>query len=308
MPLIGVVDPRGKESLPDPDIKVPWYTREELLRALSQDALGESHWTYEMAAAAFDNVQDRGEMLSTTAIIGSCPRSEVLKRREEYIGDLNELWSALRGTLMHRTLELYTPPQSIAEVRFFCTIDGQEISGQPDLLTQRSLIDYKVPADQSSIPMTYLYKSQTEQLMLNAFICRHAERWEPEGDLPFDPRGQKLDSVGIVFIGPKRPKVIVYKRSEDFTGPSGKKRKIRVPYVWDDKEVLDVLRPRMHMLRNALASYPDWPEPWTDPETWQEYSAEYLWGGEPGWDCPGWPHCKFSTCLAKRRRNLKWAR
>ena len=300
-PMIGVVDPRGKEALPDLNPLPEWLTKEQLLAELSSNLLGESNWTYEMAKAAFDNVQDRGDMISTTAITGGCPRSEVLKRKEDYVGDLNDLWSALRGTLMHRTLEVANPPGHIAEVRFFTTVDGIEISGQPDRLGPNELVDYKVPAEQHTIPQTYLYKSQTEQLMVNAYIVRHAERWEPDTNLPFDPRDSLPDQVGIVFIGPKKPKVIVYKESVPIVGANGKPRNVRVPTVWGDEQVLSVIRPRMHLLKNALDSYPDWPEPYTDHDTGDVYTAEAVWGGDQTWACPGWPICKFSTCLAKRK-------
>lgn len=302
MPMVGVIDPRGTEALPDPHQLTAWLTRKQLMDQLASDVLGESHWTYEMAHAAFENVQERGDMISTTALTGGCPRSEVLKRREDYVGDLNELWAALRGTLMHRTLELSTRKGAIAEVRFFTKVDGIEISGQPDMLTSEELIDYKVPADQKSIPMSYLYKSQTEQLMINAFIARHATRWEPDEDLPFDPREELPSSVGIVFIGPSKPKVMVYKESIEVVTPKGGKRKVRVPTIWGDKQVLSVVRPRMHILQNALKSYPEWPEPYYDPDTDTTWTAEDLWDGDQTWRCPGWPACKFATCLAKRER------
>lgn len=305
MPMIGVVDPSGKDAIPEIGQLPNWYTPEMLLNRLAGNELEESHWTYEMANAALLGVQDRGDMISTTMLTTGCVRGEILKRKEEYVGDLNELWAALRGTLMHRTLELSALPGTINEVRFFTTVDGIEISGQPDQLTPKALIDYKVPADQSSIPMQYLYKNQTEQLMINAYICRHAERWTPDDDLPFDPREELPESVGIVFIGPKRPKVMVYKRSETVIGANGKEKKVRVPTIWGDDEVLSVVRPRLHLIQSALESYPEMPEPWTDPDTDQTYSIQDLWGGDDTWACPGWPACKYTTCLAKRKV-YKW--
>lgn len=303
MPLVGVIDPTGKEALPHPGNLPNWMTQEQLLQMLASNELGESHWTYEMAAAAIQNVQDRGDIISTTALTTSCIRGEVLKRKEDYIGDLNDLWTALRGTLIHRTLEIASPPGSISEVRFFTEVDGIEISGQPDMMTEKYLVDYKVPADQNTIPMSYLYSNQTEQLMINAFIARNATRWDPE-DLPFDPRDYPVESVGIVFIGPKRPKVMVHKASVEVIGKNGKPKRVRLPVVWSDEEVLHTIRPRMHLLKNALDSYPDWPKPYVEPGgvTW---TVNDLWGGDETWDCPGWPFCKFATCLAKRKV-YKW--
>ena len=59
-----------------------------------------------------------------------------------------------------------------------------------------------------------------------------------------------------------------------------------------------VLEPRVAMFKKALdAPYIEkngvrtlaWPE-----------GAELLWGGEPGYECPGYPLCKLPNCLAKR--------
>ena len=67
------------------------------------------------------------------------------------------------------------------------------------------------------------------------------------------------------------------------------------------------MRARLHLMHNALASYPDWPEPWTDPDTDREYTFEYVFGGEPGWLCPGPPICKLPSCTARTRPgNYVW--
>lgn len=306
MPLVGVVKPNAREAIPHAGTKPEWVTPEALLEELAEANLLDSHWTFEMANAALSQVQSRGDMISTTALVTSCFRNEVIKRREDYVEDLNELYSRLRGTAGHGMLEFAQSSRAIAEVRFFTTIDGEEISGQPDLLTAEHLLDYKFPTDQNSIPMQNLFHNQTEQLMINAFICRHAERWDPEdAELAFDPRDELPEMVGIVFVGPKRPKVMVYKRqAEGIRGVNGKvmKRQPRLPYVWNDAEVLDTIRPRLHLLRRALESYPEWPEPWTNPDNNHTYDTDEVWGGESGdWTCPGPPVCYFQTCLAKRK-------
>ncbi len=299
MPMVGIVDPSRKEAMPHVEELPAWVTPERALDILANQELGDSQWTLELAHAALAGVQDRGDMISTTAMLG-CVRSEIMGRREDYVGDLNELWASLRGTLMHRTLELSTPEGRISEVRFTTEIDGIEVSCAPDHLTETALLDYKVPTDQNSIPMSYLYGNQVEQLMMNAYVARNAVSWDAEW-LPFDPRENPVNKVGIVFIGPKRPKVMLYKRGETVTRKNGTKGTARFPYVWTDSETLEVFRPRIHLFANALESYPDWPEPWTDANTGEVWTAEKVWGGAEGWECPGWPVCKFGTCLAKRK-------
>ena len=191
------------------------------------------------------------------------------------------------------------------------TLDDIEISCSPDLLTTDTVYDYKVPTDQSGVPtFGYPFRSQTEQLMLNAFICRHAEKWDLPPvltELPFDPRESPATHVAIVYIGPKAPKIIEYQKTEEFLTAAGKWKKAKRPYVWSDTEVLTEMRPRLHMFQRALESYPEWPEPWVDPETNESYAAETLWGGDAGWKCVGPPVCNLPSCLARRSpENYAW--
>jgi hypothetical protein len=253
--------------------------------------------------------------MSTTALTAACPRAAVIERLEDYIGTLDGLYPALRGTMVHRTLENYARLGAIAEARFYTTIDGIEISGSPDLVTTDTVYDYKVPAEATGIPsFGYPFRHQTEQLMMNAFILRHAEKWDLPPNLtalPFDPREEQCEHAVIVYIGPKGPKVIEYQVSQEFVTPGGVTKKAKRPYIWSDSEVLDGydqedkklggFRAKLHLMYNAFESYPDWPDPWTDVDTDRTFTFEQVFGGDATWLCPGPPICNLPSCVARTR-------
>lgn len=304
MPLAGLVDPSHYERAHDKPGRLPkWLTLDEVRLAAMTPNPKWAPWTYELIEAVLTEHQERGRRLSVTTLTSPCPRATVIERMENYIGSLDGAYASLRGTMIHRTLEAYPRQGSIAEHRFYTTIDGIEISGSPDLLTTDAIYDYKTT--ETPPPFGYPYRHHTEQLMFNAYIARHAEKWEDHegvenGELPFDPRDYPVSHAVAVYLGPRGPKVIEYLRKEEIVTPTGAKRYPKRPYVWTDEEVLAEFRPRLHIMRRALDSYPEWPEPWVDPETEKVYTAESLWGGEKGWKCPGPPICNLPNCVARR--------
>lgn len=321
MPLVGIIDPSHWERAHAKAGRLPnWLTLEEALLASSAPNPKWSPWTFELIQAVMKEYQERGKRLSTTALTAACPRAAVIERLEPYIGSLDSLYAALRGTMVHRTLEAYARLGAIAEARFYTHIDGIEISGSPDLVTEDTVYDYKVPTDQSGVPsFGYPFRHQTEQLMMNAFILRHAEKWDYDGPLPFDPRETHVTHAVIVYLGPKGPKVIEYQVNQEFVTPAGVTKKSKRPYVWNDDEVLNGrddedrklggFRAKLHLMHNAFASYPDWPEPWTNPDDDVTYTFEQVFGGEEGWLCPGPPICNLPTCVARTHPgNYVWPR
>lgn len=320
MPMIGIVDPSHYERAHAKAGRLPnWMTLEEALLASQAPNPKWSPWTFELIQAALGEHQERGVRISTTTLNAACPRSSVLERMEDYIGNLDNMYASLRGTMVHRTLEAYTRLGAIAEGRFYTTIDGIEISGSPDLVTEDTVYDYKVPTDQTGVPsFGYPFRHQTEQLMLNAYILRHAERWDlPEGmtGLPFDPRESPVTHAVIVYLGPKTPKVIEYLANQTFVTPKGVEKQVKAPYIWTDEEVLaghdkddrkvGGMRAKLHIMYNALTQYPEWPDPWTDPDTDVTYTAEQVWGGtNADYRCPGRPICMLPDCLARRNPGM----
>lgn len=303
--LVGLIDPshNTRRKLEEGQLP-PWHSLDEIEARFLDAGPKWSNWTHEMAAAVLGEHQERGKGLSVTALVASCPRGLVLERMEDWVGDLDAMYAAIRGTMVHRTLEGYARQESIAEARFWTTVDGIEISGSPDLLTIDTIYDYKVTETPPSFG--YPYRGHTKQLMYGAFIIRHAERWESETPFPFDPVENHPKNAVIVYLGPKGPKQILVQRKEEFITPTGAVKEGKRPYVWDDNRVLagngkkptaedydPGLRRRLHQLAEAFDIYPDFNPEWLED-----------WGGEADWACPGYPRCKLPNCLAKRRPSM----
>lgn len=320
MPVVGVVDPSHHEAMYDIEGRPPhWYTPEELLQHARFRGPKWSSWTYELIAAALADVYEgrTHERVSVTTLLG-CPRSVVLERKEEYITSLDSLYSMLRGTMVHRTLECGARPGAIAEGHFLTEIEGVELSCVIDLLTaEGDMFDYKVAKKD---PGWYPYRSQTLQLMYNSFIVRHASRFTTnDGKVYGEPKelregqvfaGSTIDvpdikSATIVYLLPEWPKVITVEKKQPWITPNGREVERKQPYIWTDEEVLEGekkgepgLAERVAAMREALDSYPKFPK-----------HLAKLWGGRPedGWRCPGKPFCSFPDCLAKRYPNaLVW--
>jgi hypothetical protein len=309
MPLIGLIDPSHYERMHSRDGRLPnWLTVEELMVQLQEPNPKFAPWTWELATAVIEEHQERGDRISTSLLTTACPRAEVIMRKENYIGSLDDEYASLRGTMVHRTLEAYSRELAVAEVRFYTTVDGIRFSGSPDLLTEHTVYDYKTTENPPGFG--YAYRHHTEQVELNAFIVRHAEAWELENgdptDLPWDPREIELEHAVVVYLGPKSPKIIEVQKKQEFKTPAGVTKEGKRPYIWSDEEVLEVFRPRLHVMRAALESYPEWPDPVkvkVDGKM-KTFTAEEVWGGRKGFKCPGPPLCNLKTCVGRREPDM----
>ena len=135
-------------------------------------------------------------------------------------------------------------------------------------------------------------------MQFNRFIFNNATHWEAPTDAEqaagpvLDPYHTAIKHLAIVYLGPKGPKVLEAERKD----PNGSR--FNVPDVWSDKDVLDVLRPRMQAWQMAWQSYPTWPAGLEDMPGW---------AGPTDWTCPGIPLCHLPNCMAKRYPNgLTW--
>lgn len=302
MPLVGLIDPSHNERAADEPGRLPrWLSIDEVLETAAMADPKWSPWPFEMLNAAIQQWQER-DYISTTMLTGPCPRSQVIARHADFVESVDNLYAALRGTQVHRTLEHAVRPGAVAEARFFTTLyvaghGDVEVSCSPDLLVPDTVWDYKVTENPPTFD--YPYKSHTAQLNINRYIVNHAEKWvDVDGqpfDMPFDPRNARIGHLAIVYLGPKGPKVIETTKSQEVTTPNGKTIKRKLPYVWSDDEVMEYLQPRLDAMVRALDSYPEWPT-----------GVEDVWGGQPGWDCPGPPICRLPNCLAKRYGLLIW--
>lgn len=307
MPVIGYVDPRHKVREAEIDgLAPPWLTPEELLQQSRFWTPKESVWTHEMIAAAIGEAQDR-DYISTTMLVGGCPRSKVLERKEEYISSLDGGQASLWGTLIHRTLEGSARPGSIPEARFFTELEGMKLSCSPDLITaEGDLYDYKF--SEEAPPFNYPWRGHTLQVMYNAFIVRHATGSDSPQFITRDV--PDIKSCTLVYITPRRaPKPITLEKKQPTWGKNGKEVWKNQPYVWSDEEVLEGhdnshpnepgLVERLQAMKQGLEEYPT-----LSPE------VAKVWGGPNlDWRCPGKPYCSLPNCLAKRwPGGLRWDR
>lgn len=296
MPLVGLIDPSHGERAEHNDGRYPvWLPIGEVLDTAATASPKWSPWTYELIASAIAEWQER-DYISTTMLVGGCARSAVIERREDYVLSLDSLYASLRGTQIHRTLEGTSRPGSVAEARFFTTqyVSGfgdVQVSCSPDLITpDGTLWDYKVTENPPTFG--YPFKKHTLQLQFNRYIVNHAEKWTMGGeafDIPLNPRTMDFTHLAIVYLGPKGPKVIECMASREVVTPNNRTIKRKMPDIWSDEKVEAEFMPRLEAMVRALAAYPEWPD-----------GVEDVWGGKPGWKCPGPPLCYLPNCAAKR--------
>lgn len=297
--LIGVIDPTHKEKKGDASGRYPkWLALDDALALSVGASPGWSPWTYETLAAIAANQQDRGDKLSTTALLG-CMRGTIVERKENYIGSLEHMYPSMRGTAMHAYLESIARPGSCAEWRFYTDVDGTEISGSPDLISYETLWDYKQTENPPAYD--YVYTDHKFQLNFNRYIFNNATKWDPPGESfnnskgvvaapPLDPYATVIRHLAIVYLGPKGPKVLETTKSIKIQR-ADREIKARVPDVWSDTEVLKELKPRIEAWNLAWNSYPTWPDGLEKCAGWE---------GPVGWHCSGPPLCYLPGCLAKR--------
>jgi hypothetical protein len=302
VPLIGVVNPSHKEMARDTGGRLPeWLSLGDAMLAAEDGKW--SPWPWELLGAMFALYQERDNLISASALVSHCTRADIIKRREDYVEDLESLYVPFRGTLQHQLLETYAHETAIAEARFWTTIADVPVSCSPDHLTKTRLTDYKM----TESPPRYNdpWANHSEQVHFNAFIVRNSYQIQVRGGvpttdfsfLPFDPRVEQARELVLVYLAPKFVKSLTVERTTDyFDFVKGKDVRGKQPYVMDDATALKLLEPRVELFQKALDIYPEWPE-----------GAEKVWGGEPGWECPGYPLCKLPNCIAKRYPNrLVW--
>ena len=296
--LVGFIDPSHDErKLTTNGRKPNWLTIDDLLgEALTQGPKW-SPWSFELIQAVLLSVQER-DYFSTSMLTGGCYRGTVIERRENYVDSLDNNYAAIKGTLIHRTMELAARPGALCEWRFFTDIDGLEFSCSPDSIVPDLglLSDWKTTENP---PDFYPHRRHKEQVNLNRWVVNHATHWlspgttadDPQEPIPVDPRTIVFRQLSVVYIGPKKPLTFVIEKTAEKTTPNGHVVKAKVPDVWTDKAVRKYLDPRLEGLEMALANYPVW------PDGLEEYPG---FEGAAGWRCPGPPICWLPMCLAKR--------
>ena len=82
--------------------------------------------------------------ISVTELIAPPQQVRLLKeRRDEITVDVMDIMAMVDGTRWHAFLQPHAPAGSLVEQRLWMKIEGQDISGQPDLCAGGVLIDHK---------------------------------------------------------------------------------------------------------------------------------------------------------------------
>lgn len=219
-------------------------------------------FTYELAASILDQIQDRGDRISTTTLTAKCSRSEALKRRFPYQEELLKRWAAFRGTLYHGQLEVHAKEGSIAEARYHMYLPGLgPFSGSPDLLDVEQGVLYDYKTNKENPRYAYPWSDHIEQVNINRWLVDQATEVEYQGemfDLDADPLARlqfvpkEWSRLVLVYIDDKGPKPLTCTRSEEITYKNGNKGKARVPEIWPDERVEAIVRAKYEEYQSSL--------------------------------------------------------
>ena len=293
MPLIGVVDPSHKEKARDTQGRLPkWLTLADALDAARDPRW--SQWPWELLNAMFGSTRTGTTSRRPRSWTTACAPTSSSGRPTT-----SRTWTTSTSPSVARTctaLEVYAHPEAIAEARFYTTIDGETVSCSPDHLTRDTLTDWKFTEN----PPQYQYpwRNHTEQVQFNAFIVRNAHRWSGTASLRSTPPLARCPSTprssgrptSWSYLGPKQVKALrVESKQEYVDGDRQQDGQGQAPGRVVRRQGAGYPEPRVAMFKEALRVWPDWPE-----------GAEKLWGGEPGYTCPGSPLCRIPNCIAKR--------
>lgn len=241
--------------------------------ALAQAAtrLDERQITYEVLNAILLERQERGNRISTTTLTAKCLRSEVLKRTQPYAESVERMWPSFRGTMIHRVLEHSAHPDAVAEARYWTNVDGEPLSGSPDLVApvQGFLYDYKTCKE---VPRYGPWPDHIEQVQINRWLVDHATHVEVGGKkvritkanrhqyVPYEWQG-----LVLVYLDDKGPKPYLVTRSEEVPAKTtGGTKRVRVTDIWDDERVEALVHERYPAAYDALngGELPPIPEGW----------------------------------------------
>jgi len=165
------------------------------------------------------------EGISITSLL-TCPRKVYLEKNYDFYGNIEHMYWSFRGKIAHAIVEKGNF-DGICEKRFWKEIDGEKISGQPDLLKPKFMLirDYKTCEKPPIFDSPFPHHIQ----QLNGY------RWlvYPEYDIKV---------LEVQYLSMKEC------------------RKIKAP-VWEINAIEDFLRPRVQVLKKALAEHVIPPKP-----------------------------------------------
>lgn len=251
MPLAGIVCTCNRE----------FPTNEAVLDHLSNRGTG-CDMTYELAASILATLQNREDRISTTTLTAKCLRSTSLQRHFPYTESLAGRWASFRGTMYHGQLEVYSHPASIAEARYHMELPGLgPFSGSPDLVDPKQGVLYDYKTNKENPRYDYPWKDHVEQVNVNRWLVDHATSVEWQGDTydlsnPLHRRTFVPDSwhsLVLVYIDDRGAKPLTCTRSEKVKCQNGNYRNARVPDIWTDATVEELVHRKYAAAKEALS-------------------------------------------------------
>ncbi len=215
-------------------------------------------YTPELFASLLATRQER-DYVSTTSLTAKCLRQNSIQRQFDYTESVDGMWAAFRGTMFHGQLEKMVQEPAIEEARFFITLaDGLVLSGSPDLVDPVAGILYDYKFTKENPRWNDPWKDHVEQGQINRWLVDNCDRvvWRGEEYVGDDlARFRPLDWQGIVvvYMDDKGPKPLTCTESIDVPKVGGVgTKKARVPSIWSDEVVQDLVVERYAAAHSAL--------------------------------------------------------
>jgi hypothetical protein len=246
------------------------YTPAELLEYLRSRPSGVP-WTYEMAQAMLGSYQER-DYISTTSLTAKCLRQAALQRREPYDTELESMWAAFRGTCFHGRLESAADLDvTKEEARFHVDLrkvlgrkKAAPFSGSPDLVDVKHglLWDWKFVKDGKAPRYGSPWTDHIEQAQINRWLVDHFDFVEYRGEkLPADEvaadfRPMDWQGLMVSYCDDRGVTTVTITRGEKVPTQTGGTKTVRVPDVWPDERVEDLIRERYPDAESAFGTGP----------------------------------------------------
>ncbi len=263
------------------------YTIKEM-KELVASRSNRLRYTPELLESMLATRQER-DYVSTTSLTAKCRRQQSIMRQYDYTEDLDGMWASFRGTMFHGQLEKQAIffGDAFEEARFFVTIDGNRLSGSPDLVTTGGILyDYKfckeVPRWNTPWP-DHCLQGQINRWLVDHADSVHWRGWafyadnapaalpgKKQGDIgaitcPQDFRPMDWQDLVVVYMDDKGVKPITVTKSIDIPKVGGVgTKKARVSDIWDNETAEAHIREQYALAHDALTllNIPPAPEGW----------------------------------------------
>jgi len=117
---------------------------------------------------------------ATVTELTNAPRPFYLKRRhnDEITIDISDRLFTIYGRMVHTVMEKYAPEDTITEERLRCNVNGWQVSGQPDLMDEKQISDWKLTSS-----WVIIFDSNREEYARQLNLYRYLAKQNGFGDI-----------------------------------------------------------------------------------------------------------------------------